>query len=142
MSADQLAELHATAATAVRPLAKAALGAGTFTEVRNGRIVFALPTEALRKRAEDQRAEIERVLGEQLGRSVQLEIIADEASAPADATPRRTASGAETPPPPAEEDDADIDLADLVDVPKDANLSGLDRIAAAFPGAELMDEDH
>ncbi len=130
---------HAVAA-AVKPLAKAALGAGTFASVRDGRIVFALPTEAVKKRADDQRSEIETALAGHYGRPVELDIVVDGSSAPADAapggqTPNRALSSA---PPPQE--DHDVDLSALVDAPMEAAVTGVDRIKDAFPGAELVDE--
>ncbi|MEZ5217462.1 MAG: DNA polymerase III subunit gamma/tau [Ilumatobacteraceae bacterium] len=139
-NAAQLEAAHAAATNSVRPLAKAALGAGTFTQVRDGRIVFALPSDALRRRAEDQRAEIEQAVSAHFGRPVSIEVVADSGAAPADAAPRRAPVRAvDDAPPPPEEDDIDPD--ELVDAPKDAGLSSVERLAVAFPGSELVEDD-
>jgi hypothetical protein len=136
-----LPAVQAAVATAVRPLAKAALGAGTFASVRDGRIVFALPTDAVKKRADDQRAEIEKALADHFGRPVGLDIVVDGSSAPPDAAPGGHGAGrALSSAPPPQEDD-DVDLSALVDMPKEASRTGLDRIKDAFPGAELIEED-
>ena len=143
LRADQLAEAHAAASSACRPVAKAVLGAGSFTEVRAGTVVFALPSEMMRKRGEDQRSEIERALGAHFGHPVTIEVvvdagaaaIAEERDAPM-ANVRQIAR-----PPVADEPEEAIDLAELVDAPKDRGLHGIDRLAAAFPGAELLDEE-
>lgn len=139
LSDDQLGAAHAAASTAVRPLAKAALGAGTFTGVRDGRIVFALPTDALKKRAEDQRGEIEQALAAHLGRAVSLEIVVDASARGHDTAELAPVRSLGAPPPPPADDD--VDLTDLVDAPKEAGLTGIDRIQAAFPGAELLHEE-
>ena len=140
LSAEQLAQAHAAAASSVRPLAKAALGAGSFAAVRGGKIVFALPTDALRKRAEDQRGEIEKALAEQFGRPVALEILVDGSATPTDESsgPASVRTLVSAPPP---QEEHEIDLDDLVDAPKEASVTGLDRITAAFPGAELINEE-
>ncbi len=142
LTTESLPAIHAAVAASVRPLAKAALGAGSFTAVRDGRIVFSVPSEALRKRAEDVRAELERALAGEMGSAVPLEIVVDAAATSIEHDPTvAPLRRAGAPPPPEPEPDDDVDLSELVDAPKELATTGIDRLTAAFPGAELVDDD-
>jgi DNA polymerase-3 subunit gamma/tau len=112
--------------------AKPRYAGGRFVAVDERGAVFALPNEAHRARCEEHRAGVEQVLGDHFGRPVPLVLVVD------DGTPASPA------PLPAERDDEPveeiIDVNELEDAPAD-NRSHVDRLAAAFPGAELMQEE-
>jgi len=86
-------------------------------------------------KCEQHRHAVEAVLSEALGRAVTVELThqGPEASArPDDPTPALAV--------PAPAGDEEIDLDDLVDAPPEAHKSGIDRLAEAFPGSELVEE--
>ncbi len=141
---EQLAAAHAAAIAACRPLTKAVLGEGAFTAVRDGTVVFALPSEMMRRRGEAQRAEIERALSAHFGRSVTVDVVADPAVGAL--TGEHDAPLADVHPighprPVEDAEEEPIDPNELVDAPPETALRGIDRLAAAFPGAELVDEE-
>jgi DNA polymerase-3 subunit gamma/tau len=112
--------------------AKPRFAGGRFVGVDERGALFALPNAAHRSRCEEHRAGVEQVLSDHFGRPVPLVLLVDEGST-------------FTPPPlpaatvdePVEEV---IDVRDLEDAPPDKRTD-VDRIAAAFPGAELVKED-
>ncbi|MDQ3147965.1 MAG: hypothetical protein M3R01_13740, partial [Actinomycetota bacterium] len=112
--------------SALRPRAKGLYAGGRFVEV-DGVVAFALPSEALQRKAEVMRTEVEAALAAHFGRAVPIRVIVD---APA-AAPKEPAV--------AVDDGAGVDLADLRDAP-DAGRTGLDRLTQAFPGAEIVEE--
>ena len=119
----------------LRPIVKALYAAGRFIGERDGGMALALPNDAHRKRCEEHRADVERAIARHFGTPVHLVLVVDDGSSGAD----RAGTGSMSRPlPPADED---VDLSELVDAPKDATLSGVERIAAAFPGATVVDED-
>ena len=70
-----------------------------------------------------------------LGRAVTVELThqgPEAAARPDDPTPALAV--------PAPAGDEEIDLDDLVDAPPEAHKSGIDRLAEAFPGSELVEE--
>ncbi len=111
--------------------AKPRYAGGRFVAVDDRGAVFALPNEAHRARCEEHRAGVEQVLGDHFGRPVPLVLVVD------DGTPASPA------PLPAEQVDEPVeevvDIHELDDAPPD-NRSHVDRLAAAFPGAELVEE--
>jgi DNA polymerase-3 subunit gamma/tau len=95
----------------------------------DGSLVLTFPNDSHAKRAGEHRQEIEKLLATEAGHLVRITLLADAASEPA-------AAAAPAAPP-----DEDIDLAELTEAPPaDAPLTGISRIAAAFPGSELLDE--
>jgi DNA polymerase-3 subunit gamma/tau len=96
---------------------------GRFAAVEDGHAVFALPNSIHASRCEEYRAHVEAALAEHFGVPVPLRLVVD--------------TGVVAPPPVPADDVVDVD--DLRDAPPD-NRSGLDRLAEAFPGAEIMDE--
>ena len=118
----------------LRPIAKALFAAGRFVGERDGRMALALPNDAHRKRCEEHRTDVERAIAAHFGAPVTLLLVTDDGS-PAAADQHGAPS---RPVPQAEED---VDLSALVDAPKDTTMSSVERVAAAFPGAQLLDEE-
>lgn len=114
---------------------KALYAAGRFIGERDGGMALALPNEAHRRRCEEHRADVERAIAQHFGTPVRLVLVTDDGASGAE---RAGGPNDSRPQPPA---DDDVDLSELVDAPKDATLSGVERIAAAFPGATVLDED-
>jgi DNA polymerase-3 subunit gamma/tau len=116
--------------TSLPRVVKARYSGGRFVGVANGRAQFALSNEATVKRCEEMRADVEAALGEHFGRAVPLALVVE--------------GSASAPPPAVAEVEADeeivVDVHELDDAPVDHRTS-IDRIAEAFPGAELLQED-
>jgi DNA polymerase-3 subunit gamma/tau len=112
--------------------AKPRYAGGRFVAVDERGAVFALPNEAHRARCEEHRAGVEQVLGDHFGRPVPLALVVDDGT-PASPAPLSVERVDE----PVEEI---VDVNELEDAPAD-NRSHVDRLAAAFPGAELMQEE-
>ncbi len=112
--------------------AKPRYAGGRFITVDERGAVFALPNAAHRSRCEEHRAGVEQVLSDHFGRPVPLVLVVDDGTTIA------------TPPMPAIAIDAPVeeivDVRELDDAPRDTR-SDVDRIAAAFPGAELVEEE-
>jgi DNA polymerase-3 subunit gamma/tau len=117
----------------LRPIVRAVYGAGRFVDAADGGIAFAVPNEPHRRRCEENRADVEKVISEHFGVPVRLVLVVDGGSHGGPAT---TSSARPAPPP-----DEEIDPSELVDAPKGTAMSPVDRIAAAFPGSELVDEE-
>ena len=98
-------------------------------------MALALPNDAHRKRCEEHRADVERALAAHFGVPVTLLLVTDDGSSAAAAS-----HGASSRPVPQAEEDVDISA--LVDAPKDTAMSNVERVAAAFPGAQLLDEEN
>jgi hypothetical protein len=112
--------------------AKPRYAGGRFVDVDERGAVFALPNAAHRSRCEEHRAGVEQVLSDHFGRSVPLVLVVDDGAMVAP-SPVPAATVDE----PVEEI---IDIHELEDAPPDKRTD-VDRIAAAFPGAELVQED-
>jgi DNA polymerase III subunit gamma/tau len=132
-TAAQLSTARSSLIGSLRPLAKAVLGAGSFVGERDGVVEFALPSEPLKQRANDQKADIERALTEHFARPLRLLITVDPSARLAEDSPASAA-----PPPPVEADE-DIDVSQLEDAPSTPVINNIDRIAAAFPGSEIIE---
>jgi DNA polymerase-3 subunit gamma/tau len=110
----------------LKPTAKAYFMAGRWVEGDGAAAVFALPNEVHRAKCEPLRADVEAALSAQFGRPVPLRLVVDEG---------QPASAADEP-----RDDEVVDLTELVDAPAFAEAPSIERVAQAFPGAELIDE--
>jgi DNA polymerase III subunit gamma/tau len=117
------------------PATKARFGAGRFIEGDGATAVFALPNAAHRDVCEGRRGEVEAALAKHFGGPVPLRLVveSDGGDAPVPETPSNAPKAA----PP---EDEVVDLASLEDAPS-AVASDIDRLAKAFPGAELVDEE-
>ncbi|MGQ0615591.1 MAG: DNA polymerase III subunit gamma/tau [Acidimicrobiia bacterium] len=113
---------------------KARYSVGRFVSVDGAGARFALPNEPHRKRCEEQRPEVERALAAHFGRPVPLVLVVEEHPA-AGAADRAEPAGADESRPEEIED-----VHQLADAAPD-HRSGLDRLAEAFPGAQLIEEE-
>ncbi len=124
----------------LRPLAKA-LFADARLELDATGVVRATIPAALKQRAEEHRAAVEAALSTELGSSVTLSITggvgATETAGPGSSGANRR----DLPPEPEPEHENDIDLNELTDAPAVPRMSGIERVTAAFPGAQLIDEE-
>jgi DNA polymerase-3 subunit gamma/tau len=114
--------------------AKAFFKAGRFVEVSGGHADFALPSKIHAERCEPHRPAVEQALAAHFGRPVPLRLVVDRD------TPRPPGPGDE---PPAPEPDP-IEEVGPIDELRDANdhdETHLERITAAFPGAEIVAPD-
>jgi hypothetical protein len=120
--------------------AKPRFAGGRFVAVDERGAHFALPNEPHRRRCEEMRADVERVLAEHFGRPVPLVL---EVDGPTPSSPSSPSSEPEQQPQPEPVEDEVLDIADvhaLDDAPSDDRTS-IDRLAEAFPGAELFQEE-
>ena len=117
---------------------RARFSGGHWVDVIDGVAVFGLPNEPHAARCEECRPEVEAVVSAHFGTTVPIRLVVD-GSAPDPSAPRGVAASrrATTDDNPVDES---IDLDDLTDA-KGSSTTGVDRIAAVFPGAELVDED-
>jgi DNA polymerase-3 subunit gamma/tau len=124
----------------LKPGTKAVFGTGTFAEPDGATAVFALANGPTRDHCEKKRPEVEAALAAALGRPVVLRLVTDAevSGLPPAAVPSAGAPPAPAAAPSPADDDEAIDVHDLEDAP-DAG-SGVERLAEAFPGAELVDE--
>jgi DNA polymerase-3 subunit gamma/tau len=112
--------------------AKPRYSGGRFVAVDERGAVFALPNAAHRSRCEEHRAGVEQVLADYFGRAVPLVLVVDDGS---------TAAVQPAPSAPVDEPVEEIvDIHELEDAPPDKRTD-VDRIAAAFPGAQLVQEE-
>jgi DNA polymerase-3 subunit gamma/tau len=104
---------------------------GRFEVGASGATVLVVPKGPPADQLEKRRPEVEAALGAQFGRAVPLQIVvaADVAPAPVEAADPAGPSGP---------DDEVIDVHALEDAPSAG--TGVDRLAEAFPGAELVEE--
>ncbi|MGI8664121.1 MAG: DNA polymerase III subunit gamma/tau [Acidimicrobiales bacterium] len=125
-------------------LIRARYATGRFVGVEGGVASFGLPNPVHVQKCEEMRHEVEAVLSEHFATTLVLALVVDDGPAPATAVRARSAPAApddqrsETDT--TEEVDDVGDIAELEDAPADGR-TGFDRIAEAFPGAELFQED-
>ena len=142
----------------LKGMAKALFAAGRFIDGGSGAATFALPTGPHRDRCEPLRPQVEAVLAAHFGTPVVLRLVIDGeepmvGTNPVDGAGDDPSSPSSRPSPAPiassdpvgdEVDDgdpsADIDLNDLVDAPDDGP-SAVERVAQAFPGAKLLEDD-
>jgi DNA polymerase-3 subunit gamma/tau len=130
--------------------AKSVLAAGRWVDTEQG-VALAVPNEPHRTRCEQHRTELEGALTAHFGRPIAVTFVLEGAfagAAPAagkgatraDPAARGGRSAeADRAAEDATEDEA-IDPAELVDAGPEHDLAPLERLAQAFPGAELVDE--
>ena len=115
--------------------AKPRFAAARFLAVADGVAVLGVPNAIHAAKCEERRRIVEVALAEHFGQPIGLKIVVDD-----DAVAPRSASE----PPPRDEtpDDygADVDLSELTDA-ADTAVSGIDRIAEAFPGVEVIETE-
>jgi DNA polymerase-3 subunit gamma/tau len=118
---------------ALRGMAKAIYMGAQVGTMSEGVLLISFAGEPHRVRAEEYRQEVERALAAAAGRHVPLSLVVDQATAHDD----NVVQLKRAPQPAADED---VDTGDLVDVPPDAVISPIDRLAQAFPGSEIIEE--
>jgi DNA polymerase-3 subunit gamma/tau len=155
----------------LKPFVRALYSAGAFTRHDGEAWYFAVPNAAHGDKCEGHRKEVEAALSAAVGAPVKIVISvggqptnhddpapANRSSPTSGASDTNVGSGSngagdnessgaaagstKAPLTPATEaDEAEIDLDDLIDAPPESVLSPVDRLAQAFPGAELIDDD-
>jgi DNA polymerase-3 subunit gamma/tau len=149
---------------ALKPLIRAIYAVPHVVGPRDGALVLAVPNEPHRKRCEQHRGDVEAVIARLVSNAVKVELVVDASPRHDDhndtrndthsdtrndshndgqdgASGRRTAASVvELHPRGAPPADDEVDLTDLVDAPPESVVSPIDRLAQAFPGSELMDE--
>jgi hypothetical protein len=99
-----------------------------------GTAIYTLANGPTRDHCEKKRPEVEAALTAHFGRPVPLRLVTD-----ADVGgPASTAPAANAPAPAVAEEDEIVDVHSLEDAPTAA--TGVERLAEAFPGAELVEE--
>ena len=117
---------------------RARFSGGHWVEVSDGVAVFGLPNEPHATRCEELRSDVESMLSAHFGTTVPIRLVVD-GSAPDPSAPRAVAASRRAA---ADENPVDqsIDLDDLTNA-RGTATAGVDRIAAVFPGASLVDEE-
>ena len=117
---------------------RARFSGGHWVDVVDGVAVFGLPNEPHAARCEELRPDVESVLAAHFGTVVPIRLVVD-GSAPDPSAPRAVAASRRAA---ADENpiDESIDLDDLTNA-RGTATAGVDRIAAVFPGASLVDEE-
>jgi hypothetical protein len=118
----------------LKPGTKAVFGTGHFVESEPGSAVFALANAPTRDHCEKRRPEVEAALAARFGRPVPLRLVtaAEAGGSPASAPAAVPATRA------AVEDEEIVDVHALENAPTAS--SGVERLAEAFPGAKLVEE--
>ncbi len=124
----------------LKGMAKARFAAGRFIDGDGTAAVLALPNGPHRDACEPLRPQVEGALAAHFGRAVPVRLVVDGGP------PTDGPGGADGPPPPADDDtgpipDEPFDPGELVDAPLEPTVSAVERVAAAFPGAKLLDDD-
>lgn len=122
----------------LRPFVRAMYAAGSISHRDGSDWYFNAPNQVHADRCEAHRAEVESALGSAVGAPVRLVITTaghDHTDSTGLARPTDTPSATTS----AEVDERP-DPAELTDAPPGSVLSPIDRLAQAFPGAELIDE--
>jgi DNA polymerase-3 subunit gamma/tau len=109
-------------------IASAMYRTGRFVSVSDSGAQYALPGTVTRDRCELHRADVEAALSAHFGRPIQLLLVVDGSPVPSGADVSSSAL-----------EDA-VDPLDLVNAPLTGATTGIDRLTAAFPGAELIEE--
>lgn len=121
-------------------LTKALYAAGRFLRVDADAAVFALPNEPHRQKCDPKLGQVEAALAAHFGRPIPLRLVTDPG---AGASPEDLPMPGSSPPgdrPGTPHDDEPFDVRDLEDAPP-AAASTAERMAKAFPGAELVQGD-
>ena len=112
--------------------------AGHWSAVSDGSALFELPNQHYVPRCEECRADVEAGLAQHFGRPIPVRIVVGDSAPDPSVAPHLSVA----PPPPSDAapEENTIDPGELTDAPE-AATSGLDRITATFPGAELVPDD-
>jgi DNA polymerase III subunit gamma/tau len=119
----------------LKPLTRALFKAGRFVDTSGGRARYALPTAIHRDKCEPHRVEVEATLRAHLNRAIVLELVVQGVTA----APDPSVGAGNRPAANMADPDESIDMDDLVAAPTEPAISALDRLAAKFPGAQVLD---
>lgn len=115
--------------------ARARFSGGHWVDLADGAAVFGLPNAMHASRCEEVRGEVEAVLTSRFGAAIAVTLVVD-GSAPDPSAPR---TATRRPDPTEDPIDHSVDLDGLVDA-HGVDDTSVDRIAATFPGAELVED--
>lgn len=121
----------------MKGLAKALFSTGVITGVDGDQVVLTLPGNIPMDRAEKRRAEVEKELATAVGVPLRLVLASGE---PETLDRSGAGRGDDAAPGAPDEDDLVVDVHELEDA-TDVAATGVDRLIAAFPGAEIITED-
>ncbi|MEO7397793.1 MAG: DNA polymerase III subunit gamma/tau [Ilumatobacteraceae bacterium] len=137
----------------MKPMARALFSAGHFLGERDGALTFGLPNEVHRARSDQYRADVQAAIATFLRCAVTVALVVetvpsihDDHLAPvvplgASASGGQRSNATSAPPGNGRDDeDRDIDLDDLVDVPPGSVKTAADRLNDAFPGSVYVEE--
>ena len=129
----------------LKGLTKAMYAAGRVSDVADGQVTVAVPSEPHREKCRQKQPEVEAALTQQLGHPVRLELVVDgSGGGPGGPRPARSAGPASSVvrEASASVEDFDVlggaDVHDLDDAPG-APAGGIDAVIDAFPGAEVIE---
>ena len=114
----------------LKGMAKARFAAGRFIEGDGTAAVLALPNGPHRDACEPLRPQVEEALAAHFGRRVPVQLVVDGAAPGADGGP----------PDPDAALEERYDPSELVDAPEEG-ANPIERVAQAFPGAKLLEDD-
>ena len=118
---------------------KAIYSTGRFVDGDGTAAIFALANAPTRDHCEKKRPDVERALAAHFGRPVPLRLVTDADAGAAPSAAPTVGRSAKAAAPAVEEAEEVIDVHDLEDAPSAG--SGAQRLAEAFPGAELLEDD-
>ncbi len=117
---------------------------GQWTQIDGDTAVFGLPNATHAQRCEECRSDVEAALAANFGLAVPVRLVVDtsapDPSAQRGAAPRGRVAQAAAEPAHIDDEIHHSEIEDLADA-NDIGSNGADRIAAMFPGAELLDGD-
>jgi DNA polymerase-3 subunit gamma/tau len=135
----------------VKPLVRALYSAGSFVGNDGDVWHFGVPNEAHGSKCDEHRSTVEAALSAAVGRPVTIDFVvggrgADDSGQirrpAAPANPSAAAPAASDGAPADVVDDVDdVDLSELTDAPPESVKTPIDRLAEAFPGSELVNDD-
>ncbi|HEV7720048.1 MAG TPA: DNA polymerase III subunit gamma/tau [Iamia sp.] len=118
----------------LRGMTKALYKLGQVVGVEGDTLTIGLPNQAHLDRCQEKRAEVEDALAKAAGRAIKLVLVVGGDDG--DGGGPRASGGPGPAPRPADEET--IDPTDLVDAPAQ-QVTGVDRVTEAFPGAQIVD---
>jgi DNA polymerase-3 subunit gamma/tau len=144
VDADVIAVFQQKVRPALKGMAKAMFMGAQVVGMRDEALVLGFAGDVHRTRADEYRADVEAALAAATGQPVTVRLVVDSSPVDAHDAPVGSASpvsdGRSAPSVVDVQADDEVDLSDLVDVPPEAVLSPIERLAQAFPGSEIIDE--
>ena len=148
---DEVTAAWSAVAPDLPPRVRNRYSGGRLTGVEQGTVLFGFPNDHYLARCEELRPEVEGALARQLGRAVPVRLVVDTSSPDPSlgrAAPPRTSSGASSRSASVDDHEAttmsdELHPDEVADLPiaDDAASSGVERVTAVFPGAEILETD-